>query len=51
MRFSTGVLVSIGWDYLINPTAPYAGEMVNNRYLGRSARYDHNGGDQVIVFR
>lgn len=50
VRFSPGVLVSIGGDYWINPTAPYAGDMVNNRYMGRSAWHDHNGGDQVIEF-
>ncbi|MCS5691285.1 hypothetical protein NZK33_04700 [Cyanobium sp. FGCU-6] len=51
VRLSPGVLVSIGGDYWINPTAPYAGDMVNNRYMGRSAWHDHIGGDQVIVFR
>jgi hypothetical protein len=48
---SPGVYVSIGGDYWVNPSAPYAGDKVNNHFMGRSAWHDSVGGYQTITFR
>jgi hypothetical protein len=49
LLLNPGLLVSIVGDDWINPSAPYAGDMVNYRYMGYPAWYDYSGGDLVIV--
>lgn len=50
IRASEGVFFSIGADWWIDSTSGWAGDMVNNRYMGRSAWFDHRGGWQTVVF-
>lgn len=51
IQMSPGVYVSIGGDYWVNPSVPYAGDKVNNHFMGRSAWHDSVGGYQTITFR
>jgi hypothetical protein len=50
VRMSEGVLVGVGGDWWINQTAGWAGQDVNNRYLGRSDWHNYEGGWQTIRF-
>ena len=50
IRMSRGVYVAIGGDFWVDPTSDWAGQDVNNKFMGRSDWHDHRGGWQTIRF-
>ncbi|WP_157094616.1 hypothetical protein [Picosynechococcus sp. PCC 7117] len=51
IKASPGVYFSIGGDWWIDQSSGWAGDMVNNVYMGRSSWFDYNGGWQEVVFQ
>jgi hypothetical protein len=50
VKTSPGVFVAIGGDWWIDPTSGWAGQNVNNKYMGRSDWHNYLGGWQTIQF-
>ena len=50
IRMSEGVYVAIGGDFWVDPTSDWAGQNVNNKFMGRSTWSNYSGGWQTIRF-
>ena len=50
VRMSEGVLVGVGGDWWVDQSSGWAGQDVNNIYLGRSDWHNNGGGWQTIRF-